>query len=217
MLLSPPPSSLRTIACRVGLERDAPTGSEPPGPAQHVARALRAALMDPSAPPRCSWHAGPPLHKLVKDRRDHEQHAARPLHGLARPPHRCVSVSRATSFHACVSPEGPVREARRWGEQPRPHPRVPPPTGTLLRHASRAPVAGGVPTADTRLCPRPRPPRRVAAHHVRAFGVRVDGFQDVVPQQRYASCAVQFHPDGGQFDFVWLPARTPHAGASYVR
>ena len=28
---------------------------------------------------------------------------------------------------------------------------------------------------------------------------------------------VQFHPDGGQFDFVWLSAaRTPHGGASYV-
>ena len=27
-----------------------------------------------------------------------------------------------------------------------------------------------------------------------------------------ASRAVQFHPHGGQFDFVWLPARTPHVG-----
>ena len=26
----------------------------------------------------------------------------------------------------------------------------------------------------------------------------------------YASRAVQFHPDRGQFDFVWLPVRTPH-------
>ena len=26
----------------------------------------------------------------------------------------------------------------------------------------------------------------------------------------YASRAVQFHPHGGQFDFVWLSARTPH-------
>ena len=25
------------------------------------------------------------------------------------------------------------------------------------------------------------------------------------------------HPDGGQFDVVWLPARTPHGGAPYVR
>ena len=25
-----------------------------------------------------------------------------------------------------------------------------------------------------------------------------------------ASRAVQFHPPGGQSDFVWLPARTPH-------
>ena len=32
----------------------------------------------------------------------------------------------------------------------------------------------------------------------------------------YASQAVQCHPDGGQFDFVRLPARTPHGGASYV-
>ena len=26
----------------------------------------------------------------------------------------------------------------------------------------------------------------------------------------YVSRAVQFHPDGGRSDFVWLPARTPH-------
>ena len=26
----------------------------------------------------------------------------------------------------------------------------------------------------------------------------------------YASRAVQFHPHGGQFDFVWISARTPH-------
>ena len=26
----------------------------------------------------------------------------------------------------------------------------------------------------------------------------------------YASRAVQFHPHSGQFDFVWLSARTPH-------
>jgi len=26
----------------------------------------------------------------------------------------------------------------------------------------------------------------------------------------YASRAVQFHPHGGQSDFVWLSARTPH-------
>ena len=32
----------------------------------------------------------------------------------------------------------------------------------------------------------------------------------------YESRAVQFHPHGGQSDFVWLPARTPHGGASYV-
>ena len=27
---------------------------------------------------------------------------------------------------------------------------------------------------------------------------------------KYASRAVQFHPHGGQSDFVWLSARTPH-------
>ena len=32
----------------------------------------------------------------------------------------------------------------------------------------------------------------------------------------YTSWAVQVHPDGGQSDFVWLSARTPHGGASYV-
>ena len=32
----------------------------------------------------------------------------------------------------------------------------------------------------------------------------------------YASRAVQFHPHGGQSDFVWLSARTPHAGPQYV-
>ena len=28
--------------------------------------------------------------------------------------------------------------------------------------------------------------------------------------KKYASRAVQFHPHGGQFDFVWLSARAPH-------
>ena len=33
----------------------------------------------------------------------------------------------------------------------------------------------------------------------------------------YASSrAVQFHPNAGQFDFVWLPAHTPHVGPQYV-
>ena len=32
----------------------------------------------------------------------------------------------------------------------------------------------------------------------------------------YAPRDVQFHPHGGQSDFVWLSARTPHGGASYV-
>ena len=33
---------------------------------------------------------------------------------------------------------------------------------------------------------------------------------------RYASRAVQFHPDGGQVDFVWLPARTMHPHGAHV-
>ena len=33
---------------------------------------------------------------------------------------------------------------------------------------------------------------------------------------RDANSRIQFHPDGGQSDFVRLPARTPHGGASYV-
>ena len=38
------------------------------------------------------------------------------------------------------------------------------------------------------------------------------------PGMPYASRPVQLHPDGGQFDSVWLPARTmhPRGGASYV-
>ena len=32
----------------------------------------------------------------------------------------------------------------------------------------------------------------------------------------YDDRAVQFHPHGGQSDFVWLSARTPHGGALYV-
>ena len=38
-----------------------------------------------------------------------------------------------------------------------------------------------------------------------------------VLEKVYASRAVQCHPHGGQSDFAWLPARTPHGGASYVR
>ena len=38
-------------------------------------------------------------------------------------------------------------------------------------------------------------------------GVGVDG---------YAARAVQFHPNGGQFDFARPPARTPHVGPQYV-
>ena len=35
----------------------------------------------------------------------------------------------------------------------------------------------------------------------------------------YVPRAVQFHPHGGQFDYVWPPARTthPHVGPQYVR
>ena len=32
----------------------------------------------------------------------------------------------------------------------------------------------------------------------------------------YAPRTVQFHPDSGQFDLAWLPARTPHGVALYV-
>ena len=32
----------------------------------------------------------------------------------------------------------------------------------------------------------------------------------------YASRAIQSHPDGGQFDFVWLSARTMHAPWGYI-
>ena len=33
---------------------------------------------------------------------------------------------------------------------------------------------------------------------------------------KYVSWAVQFHPHGGQSDFVWPSARTPHGIALYV-
>ena len=36
------------------------------------------------------------------------------------------------------------------------------------------------------------------------------------PPKLYASRAVQFHPDGGQFDSVWLSARTPHCACVRV-
>ena len=41
---------------------------------------------------------------------------------------------------------------------------------------------------------------------------------DIPRCHQYAPSALQFHPNGGQFDFVWLSARTmhPHGGASYV-
>ena len=42
--------------------------------------------------------------------------------------------------------------------------------------------------------------------------IKVTFMPTVVKGQRtwYAPRAVQFHPHGGQSDFVWLPARTPH-------
>ena len=43
------------------------------------------------------------------------------------------------------------------------------------------------------------------------------GFAEKLAGAGYASRAVQSHPDGGQSNFVWLSARTPHGGASYVR
>ena len=41
---------------------------------------------------------------------------------------------------------------------------------------------------------------------------------DGTNKHAYASRAVQFHPNGGQYDFVWPSARTmhPHGGATYV-
>ena len=61
---------------------------------------------------------------------------------------------------------------------------------------------------------------RTAVATVDADGVHghVTMMQDApdAPTEVYALRAVRFHPDGRQFDFVWLPARTPHGGASYV-
>ena len=37
-----------------------------------------------------------------------------------------------------------------------------------------------------------------------------------LPGEQYACRAVQFHPTGGQSDFVLTSARTPHAGPQYV-
>ena len=47
--------------------------------------------------------------------------------------------------------------------------------------------------------------------HVKVHGPRVGGGRcgaEPPPRRR----CVQLHPDGRQFDFVWLPARTPHGG-----
>ena len=40
--------------------------------------------------------------------------------------------------------------------------------------------------------------------------LQVYEWMDVFADTLYASRAVQLHPHGGQFDFVWLSARTPH-------
>ena len=40
--------------------------------------------------------------------------------------------------------------------------------------------------------------------------------ETILELKAYASQAVQFYPHGGQLVFVWLSARTPHGGASYV-
>ena len=40
--------------------------------------------------------------------------------------------------------------------------------------------------------------------------------RDTLEGYAYTSPAVQFHPNGVQFGFVWPSARTPHGGASYV-
>ena len=39
------------------------------------------------------------------------------------------------------------------------------------------------------------------------------GSRQALYAHMYASRALQFHPHGGQSDFVWLLARTPHVGA----
>ena len=84
---------------------------------------------------------------------------------------------------------------------------------------------------DPRPRPRPCPPSFVCFRRAVAFKPGVGGGRgaqaDHVPGRvlprcrrrlrgRHASRAVQFHLDGGQSDFVWLTARTPHGGASYV-
>ena len=48
-------------------------------------------------------------------------------------------------------------------------------------------------------------------------GVPTDAMKQDAARMQYASWAVRFQPDGGQFDFVRSPARTPHGGASYVQ
>ena len=44
----------------------------------------------------------------------------------------------------------------------------------------------------------------------------IDSEATTVAWAEYASRAVHFHPNGGQFDFVWHPARTPHVGPQHV-
>ena len=44
----------------------------------------------------------------------------------------------------------------------------------------------------------------------------IQGVNQFVNVQRYAMRAVHLHPNGGQFDFGWPSARTPHVGPQYV-
>ena len=67
-------------------------------------------------------------------------------------------------------------------------------------------------------CFKPAAPK-ASAKGGEGKGVRVDGPSalsaqvfniSLLSECRYASRAVQFHTHGGQFDFAWLSARTPH-------
>ena len=68
----------------------------------------------------------------------------------------------------------------------------------------------GSPLSGSNEPPQPKPPaaRRSQRGCPLALGrVATAGLTGAAP---YAAPAVQFHPHGGQSDFVWLPARTPH-------
>jgi len=54
------------------------------------------------------------------------------------------------------------------------------------------------------------------APHGSLYGIFQAGRARREPATWHASRAVQFHPHGGQSDFVWLSARTPHVGPQYV-